>query len=162
MSVLIRQAVPEDGPFLDKLAYDHFYEALAAWAWDPSIREPLLKMQIQGQRATYRSQFPGAENGIILFEDRAIGRMLVDRGAEFDTLVDIVIVKDKRGAGIGTELLRALCAKADLAHRAIRLQVQSTNRARILYERLGFRTIEDAQVLLEMERPPNQYTNTTS
>jgi GNAT superfamily N-acetyltransferase len=151
----MRPAVPEDGPFLYQLAYDNFYETLAAWSWDPSIREPLLKTQVDGQRATYRAQFPNAENRIIMCEDRAIGRMLVDRGEEFDTLVDIVLVKEKRASGIGTGLLGALCEEADRANKRIRLQVQSTNRARFLYERLGFRTIEDIQVMLEMERLPN-------
>jgi GNAT superfamily N-acetyltransferase len=155
MSLMIRQAVKEDGPFLYQLAYSYFYETLAAWAWEPAAREKLLKIQIDGQRAGYQAQFPNAQHGIILLDDRAIGRLLVDRGADFDTLVDIVIVKEKRGAGIGTWILRALCVEADLTNKRMRLHVQVTNRARNLYERLEFHKIEDHEVTWLMERLPN-------
>jgi GNAT superfamily N-acetyltransferase len=155
MSLLIRPAVKEDDPFLYKLAYDHFYETLAAWAWEPVACEKLIRIQIDGQRASYRSQFPNAQHGIIMFEDRAIGRMLVDRGVDFDTLVDIVIAKERRGAGIGTWLLKALCIEADWTNKRIRLYVQSSSRARNLYERLGFHKIEDFEPNWLMERLPN-------
>jgi len=155
MSLIIRQAVKEDGTFLYTLAYGHFYETLAAWAWEPVTREKLLRIQIDGQHTSYQAQFPNAQHGIIMLDDRAIGRLLVDRGVDFDTLVDIVILKEKRGAGIGTWILRALCVEADLTNKRMRLHVQVSNRARNLYERLGFHKIEDLEVLWLMERLPN-------
>ena len=90
-----------------------------------------------------------------MLDNRLIGRLLVDRGADFDTLVDIVILREKRGAGVGTWILRALCVEADLTNKRMRLHVQSTNRAKNLYERLGFHRIEDLQVAWLMERLPN-------
>jgi GNAT superfamily N-acetyltransferase len=155
MSLMIRQAVKEDGPFLYDLAYAHFYETLAAWAWEPLAREKLLEIQIDGQRTAYQAQFPNAQHGIIMLDDRAIGRLLIDRGVDFDTLVDILMLQEKRGAGIGTWILRALCIEADLTNKRMRLHVQPANRAKNLYERLGFHKIEDLEVVWLMERLPN-------
>lgn len=155
MSLMIRQVVKEDDPFLYRLAYDNFYETLAAWAWEPVAREKLLKIQVDGQRASYRSQFPDAQHGVIMLENQAVGRLLVDRGLEFDTLVDIAIVKEKRGKGVGSWILRALCMEADLTNKRMRLHVQASNRARNLYERLGFHKVEDDGLVWLMERLPN-------
>jgi ribosomal protein S18 acetylase RimI-like enzyme len=155
MSLLIRAAGKEDEPFLYQLAYDHFYNTLAAWAWEPVAREKLLNIQINGQRASYQANYPAAQHGIIMLNDRAVGRILIDRGLEFDTLVDITITKEHRGAGIGSWILRALCVEADLTNKRMRLFVQVHNRARNLYERLGFHKLEELGIGWVMERLPN-------
>jgi GNAT superfamily N-acetyltransferase len=155
MSLMIRLAVKEDEPFLRKLAYDHFYEILFAWAWPEATREHLLQLQIDGQNSSYRAQFPNAPNGIIMLDDRAIGRILLDRGADGHTLVDILIVKEKRNRGVGTWLLRALCTEADLLNKHMRLQVQVSNPAQRLYQRMGFHKIGGDEMTMAMERLPN-------
>lgn len=152
MSLYLRPAVPADKVFLDRLIYENLYEQLYAWTWDPAVREPLLKIQIDGQRAAYASGFPHADDGIIMLDDRAIGRLLVSRSEQEHYLVDIVLKKENRGKGVGTWLLRALCMEAQLARKPLRLQVQSGNRAKDLYLRLGFRMVEDRQVTWLMER----------
>ncbi len=154
MPLSLRPALPKDEPFLYQLAYDNFYEQLAAWSWDPNIREPLLKMQVAGQRNAYAAEFPNADHGIILLDDRPVGRMIIDRGPELHYLVDITILKQHRSAGIGTVLIRAMCTEAELMRRQVRLQVMVTNRAKALYQRLGFRLIEDRTATWLMERAP--------
>ena len=149
MSLLIRLAEKEDGPFLYKLSYDHFFEILNAWAWDPVTREKLLQLQIDGQNASYRSMFPNAHHGIIMYEDRPIGRLLLaQQTAEPD------IKKEKRNAGIGTWLLKSICMEADITRKPMRLHVQNNNRAKNLYERLGFHKLEDLDFFTLMERLP--------
>jgi ribosomal protein S18 acetylase RimI-like enzyme len=152
MSLYLRPALPTDEVFLEQLVYENLYEQLYAWAWDPAIREPLLKIQIDGQRASYAASFPRADHGIIMLDGRAIGRLIVNRAEQEHYLVDIVLKKESRGKGVGTWLLRALCMEAELARKPLRLQVQPTNRAKDLYLRLGFRMIEDRQITWLMER----------
>lgn len=154
MPLSLRPALPQDEPFLYQLLYENFYENLAAWAWEPAMRTPLLNLQIQGQRSTYAALYPHADQGIIMLDEQAIGRLLVDRGPEIHTLVDITIRKQNRGAGIGTVLVRSLCMEAEMARKPLRLQVRVDNRARNLYQRLGFRLIEDLQITLVLERAP--------
>ena len=154
MPLLLRPVLPKDETFLYQLAYENMFEQLAAWAWDPQYREPLLKMQIVGQNSAYAAEFPNANHGIILLDDKPVGRMILDRGPEIHYLVDITILKQYRGAGIGTRLIQALCTEAEMLRKRVRLQVMVTNRAKGLYERLGFRLIEDRQVAWLMERAP--------
>jgi GNAT superfamily N-acetyltransferase len=152
MSLYLRPVLPADKVFLDQLIYENLYEQLYAWTWDPAIRDSLLKIQIDGQRAAYASGFPHADDGIIMLDDRAIGRLLVNRAEQEHYLVDIVLKKESRGKGVGTWLLRALCMEAQLARKPLRLQVQPTNRDKNLSPRLGFRMVEDRQVTWLMER----------
>ncbi|MDR0810551.1 MAG: GNAT family N-acetyltransferase, partial [Gemmobacter sp.] len=69
-------------------------------------------------------------------------------------LVDgICVIPGRRGEGIGSQLVAALCAEAALrGYRAVRLDVIDRNtRARALYERLGFRPVaEDDLGLLRL------------
>lgn len=153
MSLYLRPATPQDDKFLYDLLYQNFYDRLCAWAWDPQIRDPLLKLQIEGQRTTYAAQYPRADHAIIVLYDRLVGRLILNRGEQEHILVDIVIHKESRGKGVGTWLLRAICMEADMARKPVRLHVHPDNRARFLYERLGFHLVEDRQVSLLMERP---------
>src|SRR5579872_137293 len=136
MGLLLRPATPSDELFLYQLAYENFADILMASLWDPKVREPLLRLQVEGQRATYAAQHPTADYAIILYDDQAIGRIILDRGPQWHYLVDITIQKKYRGSGIGTWLMRALCMEAEMMQKPLRLHVMVTNRARKLYERL--------------------------
>lgn len=64
-------------------------------------------------------------------------------------LVDgICVTPDRRGEGIGTQLVAALCAEAvRRGYPAVRLEVIDRNtRARALYERLGFRVVAEEEL----------------
>jgi ribosomal protein S18 acetylase RimI-like enzyme len=154
MPLSLRPALPADEPFLYRLAYENFYDKLMAHNWDPKVRDVLLTMQVDGQRSAYAAQYPRADHAIVLLDDQPVGRMILDRGPEIHQLVDIVIDRPRRSNGIGTVILRAVCAEAELMRKPLRLQVEVRNRARELYRRLGFRVIEDLQVTWVMERTP--------
>jgi ribosomal protein S18 acetylase RimI-like enzyme len=55
--------------------------------------------------------------------------------------------------GIGSAVLRELLAEADGAGKTVTLNVNATNRAAALYERLGFRRTGGSEVQHYMERP---------
>jgi ribosomal protein S18 acetylase RimI-like enzyme len=59
-----------------------------------------------------------------------------------------------QGRGIGTEVINRLIAEARLARQAMTLGVVKTNRARHLYERLGFRITHQDDRKFYMRRDP--------
>jgi ribosomal protein S18 acetylase RimI-like enzyme len=101
--------------------------------------EPLLQMQFRAQSLGYAAQYPAARHRLVLLHGRPIGRLFVDRSAERIHLVDITILPEQRGRGIGTSLLQALQAEASTASLPLSLSVFESNPAQRLYERLGFR-----------------------
>ncbi|HLK63205.1 MAG TPA: N-acetyltransferase [Bryobacteraceae bacterium] len=155
MPLYVRPALPQDGPFVYQLVWQVMYEQLQADTWDPRIREHLLDLQVRAKCGAYATVHPQADNAIIMLDDQAVGRMLIDRAGEFYHLVDISILPKHRGAGIGTRLVLALCMEADMMRKNVRLYVSISNpRAAALYRRLGFRVVEDLLTDQLMERAP--------
>jgi ribosomal protein S18 acetylase RimI-like enzyme len=71
-------------------------------------------------------------------EQTKIGRLIVDRGERFIRLVDLSLLPEYRSRGIGTSILLSLQEESADTGRPIVLQVFETNRAKTLYQRLGF------------------------
>ena len=150
MPIALRAADAGDRPFLFRLYCSTREAEMGAWGWDAAQRESFLKMQFAAQTQDYRAQFPHAEHQIILLDSQPIGRIVVARDDEI-RLVDIALLPEHRGAGIGTALMRDLLAEAEQEAKPVRLQVQKSNRAIGLYERLGFSKTGDTGAHLQME-----------
>lgn len=107
-------------------------------------------MQHRAREASYRQQFPGAEDCVVLVDGSPVGRLLVAREPGLTRVVDIALVPGVRGRGIGTAVLRAVLG----AGVPVRLHVEMGNPARRLYERLGFTVRAEAPPYQELEWRP--------
>lgn len=150
-SITLRPVQPEDEAFLFDLYASTRRDEMAAWGLDEVMLAQMLRMQYAGQQGTYRAQFPAADHHLILRHERPIGRLLVDRTDAEVLLVDVTLVPEARGSGLGTRLLRALQAEAAEKGLPLRLKVVLTNPARRLYQRLGFVGLDDDGVYEQME-----------
>ncbi len=89
---------------------------------------------------------------ILELDGEPVGRMVVDRPGDQVHLVDVAIVPERRGRGLGVAILRALMDEAAAAGQPIRLEVASSNDPSLrLYRRLGFREIAETPMHLSME-----------
>ncbi len=111
-------------------------------------------MQFEAQRRHYSEHFPDAAFLVIVRDGRPAGRLYVDRGLASIHIIDIALLPEHRRAGIGSHLLAELLAEGDREGKAVSLHVEHFNPAMRLYERLGFRGIEDTGVYYLLERPP--------
>jgi ribosomal protein S18 acetylase RimI-like enzyme len=80
-----------------------------------------------------------------------VERLYVARWTSEICIIDIALLPEFCGRGIGTMFIRELQAEAQSSNRPLRIHVERFNPARRLYERLGFREIEDKGVYLYME-----------
>jgi len=160
MNASLRPATGEDEAFLFELYASTRREEVAAWGWSEPQRQAFLAMQHAAQRKGYAARFPRADHRIIEAGGRAVGRLLVDRSGREIRLVDIALVPEARGQGIGSRLIGQLLDEAERGARPVRLQVLAGSRAQELYGRLGFRVMAQEPPYLEMEwaatrgRPP--------
>jgi ribosomal protein S18 acetylase RimI-like enzyme len=69
-------------------------------------------------------------------------------------IVDIAVLPERRNSGIGATVLRGVLAESDRRGVPASLNVNVTNRAVRLYERLGFTRTGGNQVQHFMERAP--------
>jgi len=153
-SFALRPASAGDEAFLFELYCTTRKEEIAAWGLDSSQQEILLRMQFNAQRQHYESAYDGLEHSIIMVGHRPTGRMMVYRSGQEFVLVDIALLPDARGMGIGAALIADLLTEAERAGKPVSLHVAKDNRARRLYERLGFEICEDTGMYFKMSCHP--------
>ncbi len=89
---------------------------------------------------------------IVEMQGRPIGALSVTRTQHEVQVVQIQLLPAYQGQGIGTALLQQELKWADEKGLPVRLQVLRKNRARALYERLGFRVYDETEKHFLMER----------
>jgi ribosomal protein S18 acetylase RimI-like enzyme len=100
---------------------------------------PMLEQQAQMQAASFTAQFPQALRLIVWRGTTPIGRLIIDWDQDgFSHCIDIAVLPQDKGTGIGSALLTAWIAVSQSLGRDCRLMVEADNRARNLYRRLGF------------------------
>jgi|SRR5271170_6702978 len=154
--ITLREATPDDAPFLARLYRDTRRQEVAAWGWPPEQQDWFLRMQFDAQRRSYLAAFPDAVDHIICIEGAAVGRMLVAEEPAATHLVDIALLEEQRNHGIGSGLLLQLLRQCESQKRPLRLQVLQGNRAIRLYQRLGFVQTSADPMYVQMEWVPPQ------
>jgi GNAT superfamily N-acetyltransferase len=150
----LRPVGPGDEPFLYLVYASTRADELALVDWDEAQKDAFVRMQFTAQHRYYHEQFPDAAYQIILVDGQPGGRLYVERAVDEVLIVDIALLPEYRGRGIGTHLLHALQAEAALAGKPLRIHVERFNPALRLYARLGFRMIADRGVYLFLEWAP--------
>jgi ribosomal protein S18 acetylase RimI-like enzyme len=156
--VALRPVRSSDRPFLAQLYASTRAEELAVLPWPEEQKAAFVAQQFEAQDAAYRTCYDGATFEVIEVDGEPAGRLYVDRTVGEIRVVDITLLPEYRGSGVGTALLRGLLAEADAGGRRVTIHVERFNRALRLYERLGFSVVEDKGVYLYLER----YANTAS
>ena len=129
--------------------------------WDKNQKDAFLRAQFDAQDRWYRENYTGASFDVVLVDGERAGRLYLNRGDSEIRIVDIALLPDHRGNGVGSALLRDLLAEADAAGKRVTIHVERQNRALGLYERLGFHQAGEQGVYLRMEWEPASRGTTT-
>jgi GNAT superfamily N-acetyltransferase len=160
----LRLELEADVPFLRRLYVLTRWEELAVTDWTAAQKQAFLESQFALQRHHYRTYYASTDWGILQHGGAPAGRLYVDRQADRLLVVDILLLPEWRGRGIGTALMQAVMAEARAAGKAVTIAVEKYNPAQQLYRRLGFREVSDEGVywFMEWRAAPNDQLNTAS
>ncbi len=111
-------------------------------------------MQYNARKQGYAASFPGAAHSILLDTGRPAGSMIVFRSSSQMRLIDIALLPEYRGHGIGGQIISDLIREAGNLKLPLRLSVACGNPAIHLYRRLGFVSLGSDAMYIEMERVP--------
>lgn len=150
----LRPATAEDTGFLQAVYASTRADELAATGWSGEQKALFCAQQFHAQDIHYRQHYPSAQYLVILCENHPVGRLYVDHWEKEIRIMDISVLTEHRGRGIGNHLLRALMAEAQAAKKLLSIHVETMNPARRLYERLGFQVREDKGLYLLMGWTP--------
>jgi ribosomal protein S18 acetylase RimI-like enzyme len=152
--VTLRPVEPGDGELLYRIYASTREEELAPVPWDGTQKEAFLRAQFSAQSQWYEQHYVGASRSIVLLGGEPCGRLYVLRGGAEIRIMDIALLPQHRGRGVGGALLRDVLDEGDRAGKAVTIHVERFNPALRLYERLGFSVAEDKGVYLLLERRP--------
>ena len=147
-SIFLRPTTPADRELLLRVYASTREEELAPVPWPPEAKEAFLRQQFEAQDAWWRTNYTGASFEVVVADGNDAGRLYLWEGPSEVRIVDVALLPEARRGGIGTRLVRDVQARAAAAGKAVTIHVERMNPALRLYERLGFRLVEDKGVYL--------------
>ncbi len=149
--ITLRPITPQDQDFLYRVYASTRAAELGQVDWDEARKSVFLRMQFNAQHLYYAENYAHAQFQIVLLDGAPIGRLYVDKRAAEIRIVDIALLPKQCGQGIGSHLLLEILAEGQARGVPVTIHVERFNPALRLYERLGFRPVEDKGVYLLME-----------
>lgn len=153
--VRLRPITDADLPFLEVVYAATRTEELAQTDWDDAQKGAFLGFQFRAQHAHYTTHYAGAEFLVIERDGVPVGRLYLHWRADDLRIVDIALLPEARGRGIGEALLRALLAAAAARGHGASIHVEQMNPAMRLYTRLGFQKAGEHGIYHLMEWRPD-------
>lgn len=155
-AVTLRPITPEDMEFLLRVYRGTREDELAMIVdWTAEQKDAFVRQQFEAQHAWYTEHYVGADFQVILVDGVPAGRLYVHRREREIRLMDITLLPEHRGSGLGTSLLSDLMAESETAGKPLTIHVEIYNPAMRLYTRLGFKTLEDRGVYHLLEWRPS-------
>ncbi len=136
---------------------EHLYATSRAFemshsGWPADEIQRFLSQQFNFQHAYYQQHYPAADFCVIEAGGQPIGRLYLNWGSARLNIIDIALLPEFQGQGIGTDLIHQQLYRADQLGLAVELFVENYNPAQRLYTRAGFEITDQNGVYLRMRR----------
>ncbi len=153
--IILRPERPKDNGFLAALFRSIALPELTEMPVTEAVKDALVQMQFASQTATYRAQFPMACFDIIEQRDKPIGRLVIDPGGEAGCIVDMALLPECRGLGLGSTILAHVLERFAKLQRPVLCKVLAHNEASLrMCRRAGFRQIDYIPPFLQLQWSP--------
>ena len=129
-------------------------QELAQVDWTHAQKEAFLQMQFDAQHQYYQQNYSEAEFQIVLCDGQPCGRLYLSRWKTEFRIVDIALLPEYRGRGIGSQILEDILAEAASQSLPVSIHVEQFNPAMRLYLHLGFQKIGEVGIYHLMEWTP--------
>ena len=155
-NVSLRSISENDRTFLRSLYHSTRKVEMDMVDWPDQQKIEFLDMQFNAQHQHYQQYYPNATFEIIEYGAVPIGRLYLDRRDNEIRIVDIALLPQYCGLGIGSFFLKQIMAEAEQKMSVVRIHVENFNPALRLYKRLEFKHIDTNGVYHLMEWTPLQ------
>lgn len=141
-----------DMTFLSTLYASTRADEMRQVPWTDEEKKNFLQMQFNAQHVHYQEHYPDARFEIIMMDGVAIGRLYQEEWPSQIRIIDIALLPEFRGKGIGRQLMQQVIDEGNRIGKAVSIHVEHNNPAMRLYKRLGFQKVGDKGVYFLMER----------
>lgn len=158
MGLMLRPVNTGDEEFVYQVYASTREAEMALVDWSAEQKAAFLRMQVNAQTTHYKSYYPNAQYRVIQRAGISLGRLITEQLPDSLLVIDIALLSEYRGAGIGTAVMKYIMNEALQLNLPVVLQVEFFNPALHLYERLGFvKTGERWSVYHEMTWDPVKF-----
>jgi ribosomal protein S18 acetylase RimI-like enzyme len=133
----------DDLPFLARVYAASGTDSFAVAPWPEAEKAGFVHMQFNLQHMHFQKQYPQADWLVIMREAEELGRLYIERRAREHRIIDLALLPEHRGKGIGEALLRDVMDEAAGRRKAVSIHVEKTSPAMRLLRRLGFTVRDD-------------------
>lgn len=158
MNITLRAITEEHLSFLFQVYASTRASELAQTGWSQEQQLDFLEMQFNAQHEHYQKNYSEASFDLIMLDQKPIGRLYVSEWPTQIRIVDITLLPEYRGCGIGSFLLEQLFQRAKEKNIDVSIHVEKNNPAMDWYQRLGFRCVEDKAVYSLMKKNISSFT----
>jgi ribosomal protein S18 acetylase RimI-like enzyme len=135
----LRPERADDLEFLQRLYASTRADEMALIDWSPEEKGLFLQSQFEAQHSYYLEHYQESRFDVIEQAAVAVGRLYVARWPDDICIIDIALLPEHRGRGLGGGILQALLDEAAATGKSVSMHVEINNPALHLYERLGFK-----------------------
>lgn len=153
--VVLRPMTDADLPFLERVYASTRTEELAQTDWSEEQKATFLSFQFHAQHRHYTTHYHDAQFFVIERAGVAVGRLYLHWRKDELRIVDIALLPQARGEGLGGVLLGNLMTRAEDEGKIVSIHVEQMNPAMRLYVRLGFERIGEHGIYHLMEWRPD-------
>lgn len=127
-----------DEAFLFALYASTRADEMALVPWSNEQKTVFLQSQFQAQHNHYLSEYPHGKFQTINSDNQKIGRLYVCDLENEIQIIDLTILPEFRGQGIGAQIITNILQTAE---KPVQIYLESFNRSINLFTRLGFQII---------------------
>jgi RimJ/RimL family protein N-acetyltransferase len=108
---------------------------MAIVPWSNEQKVAFVQSQFNAQHQHYLSEYPNGNFQTILLDNQKIGRLYVCELTDEVHIIDLTILPEFRGRGVGTEIISDILRTAI---KPVQIYLESFNNSINLFARLGF------------------------
>lgn len=127
-------------------------DEMAMVPWTEEQKTAFVRSQFQSQHEYYTAHYPEGEFLKVEMDGQPVGRLYQMEMDDHFHIIELTVLPEFRGRGIGTTLLTAILEKSE---KPVRVYLESFNKFVALFERLGFRIVEGDGLYNLWEAPGN-------
>lgn len=138
MGLMLRPVNAGDEEFVYQVYASTREAEMALVDWPAEQKAAFLRMQVNAQTDHYKNYYSNAQYRVIQRAGVSLGRLITEQLPDSILVIDIALLPQYRGTGIGTAVMKYVMGEATQIGVPVILRVEYFNPALKLYERLGF------------------------
>lgn len=149
--ITFKNVEEKDLPLIEQLYRNTREKELTLTNWPEAQKQRFITMQSMARLAEYKKSFPHTSHRIIFYQKKPAGALYLGESDHEIRVLDISLLPDFRGKGIGRNILTDLLFSAAQKNKSVSLHVLCDSPAKKLYEDLGFKKVSETNTHVYME-----------